>query len=90
MENPKRLILLGGGLLSTSLGPEFGPLRGRDPGDHGEIPIYEAEAENIFDLELLEDQVVQFGLEAGKFRAICLNLSRFRDNSTPQLSLLLV
>ena len=27
MENPKRLILLGGGLLSTSLGPEFGPLR---------------------------------------------------------------
>ena len=27
MENPKRLILLGGGLLSTSLGPEFRPLR---------------------------------------------------------------
>jgi hypothetical protein len=27
MENPKRLILLGGGLLSTSLGPEFGSLR---------------------------------------------------------------
>jgi hypothetical protein len=27
MENPKRLILLGGGLSSTSLGPEFGPLR---------------------------------------------------------------
>src|SRR2546421_5489545 len=55
-----------------------------------EIPIREAKAENIFDLELLEDQVVQLGLEAGKFGAICLDLSRFRDNSAPQLSLLLV
>src|SRR6266516_4250266 len=58
--------------------------------DAPEIPICEAKAENIFDLELLEDQIVQFGLEAGKFGAICLDLSRFRDNSAPQLSLLLV
>jgi len=37
------------------------------PADAPEIPICEAKAGNIFDLELLEDQVVQFGLEAGKF-----------------------
>jgi hypothetical protein len=44
------------------------------PADAPEIPICEAKAENIIDLELLEDQV---GLEAGKFGAICLNLFRF-------------
>jgi hypothetical protein len=60
------------------------------PADALEISICEAKAKNIFDLELLEDQVVQFSLEVGKFRAIYLNLSRFRDNSAPQLSLLLV
>lgn len=60
------------------------------PAEAPEVPVCDAKAENVFDIELLENAVMQFSWEAREDRAICLDLSGFRDDSAGQLLLLLV